>query len=254
MFSARREVVRRGCTGLSQRVAVGRAQLLSRQGDCGPPGGLRGLSQTPEGSRTGWGRRAGGPPVAGVPGATARPRSPLAASQRQMLVVFRAAPGDSGCARGAGVCARGPRAPGSSWSWETAAALWRECLCVVSRAPGGQAGPVRGAGDLGWPDVVPTLQEPLVCQGEMVCAEPWERRTWSRLERTRGVGWAEGWLFCGTQGSTQFVPVLRWSCRFEGCALSARLLGSLVGIFEEKAVQPLETKIDCVLWSFRKTQ
>ena len=105
MFSARREVVRRGCTGLSQRVAVGGAQLLSRRGDSGPPGGLRGLSQTPEGSRTGWGRRAGGPPVAGVPGATARPRSPLAASQRQMLVVFRAAPGDSGCARGAGVCA-----------------------------------------------------------------------------------------------------------------------------------------------------
>lgn len=140
-----------------------------------------------------------------------------------------------------------PRAPGSSWSWETAAGLGRECLCVVSKAPaprsftGGQAGPVRGAGDLGWPDVVRTLQEPLICQGEVVCAEPWDRRTRSRLERKHGVGWAEGWLFCGTQGSTQLVPALRWSCRFEGCALSGRLLGSLAGIFEEKAVQPLET-------------
>ena len=100
-------MVKRDCTGLSQRVAVGGVQFLSNPGDCGLPGGLQGLSQIPEGSRTGWGRRAGGPLVAGVQGATARPRSPLlAASQRQMLVVFRAAPGDSGCARGAGVCVR----------------------------------------------------------------------------------------------------------------------------------------------------
>lgn len=56
-----------------------------------------------------------------------------------------------------------------------------------------------------------------------------------------GVGWAEGWLFCGTQGSTQLVPALRWSCRFEGCAPKRELLGSLAGIFEEKAVQPMET-------------
>lgn len=67
---------------------------------------------------------------------------------------------------------------------------------------------MRGVGDLGWPDVVPTLQEPLICQGKVVCAEPWKRRTKSRLERKHGVERAEGWLFCGTQGSTQLVPAL----------------------------------------------
>lgn len=34
---------------------------------------------------------------------------------------------------------------------------------------------------------------------------------------------------------------LAMELQVEGCALSARLLGSLAGIFEEKAVQPLET-------------
>lgn len=30
----------------------------------------------------------------------------------------------------------------------------------------------------------------------------------------------------GPQGSIWLVPALRWSCRFEGCALGSRLPGS----------------------------
>lgn len=83
-----REVVKRDCTGLSQRVAVGGAQFLSSRGDCGLPGGLQGLSQTPEEQQSWVGPRSWWPAGCWSAGShPARPQSPLlVASQRQMLV------------------------------------------------------------------------------------------------------------------------------------------------------------------------
>ena len=69
-------------------------------------GGLRGLSQTPGGSRTGWGHRAGWPISSWSVGSHQQTLALAVGGQSgQMLIVFPAAPRDTGCARGAGVCA-----------------------------------------------------------------------------------------------------------------------------------------------------
>ena len=79
--SARPEVLKRDCTGPSQR-GCWRSPVSVPQGGlwaAWPQGGLRGL--TTVGSRTGWGCRAGSLLVAGVLGATARPRNWAVGSQ-----------------------------------------------------------------------------------------------------------------------------------------------------------------------------
>lgn len=72
-------------------------------------GALRGLSQTPVSSRAGWGCRAGWLIGGWSVGSHCQAQSRLlTASYQQTLSVFSAAPGDTGCAHGAGpcVCAR----------------------------------------------------------------------------------------------------------------------------------------------------
>lgn len=72
-------------------------------------GALRGLSQTPVSSRAGWGCRAGWLIGGWSVGSHCQAQSRLlTASYQQTLNVFSAAPGDTGCAHGAGpcVCAR----------------------------------------------------------------------------------------------------------------------------------------------------
>lgn len=76
--------------------------------------------------------------------------------------------------------------------------------------------------------MVPTLREPLFCPGPggsslsqvlgVECKVPTKEKVWGRAGLM-----AE---FCGTQGSIRLVPALRWSHRFEGCALGTRLPGS----------------------------
>lgn len=50
------------------------------------------------------------------------------------------------------------------------------------------------------------------------CKAQTREKVWGRADLMAGL--------CGTQGSIRLVSALKQSCRFEGCALGARLPGS----------------------------